>query len=127
HELLEALVSASAFDHDAAVRRSPDDGPDDQRLTGERPEAIPDRRLERVAELVASGPSFDVDQLVAIDSSQHNPIRPTATASPAAEGDGGDVCATGLELLPDRLSGQKLMPLWSKPRLMDARGLAPGG
>ena len=61
HELLEALVTTSPFDHDAAVPRSPDDGPDDQRLTGKRPEPIPDRRLERVAEFVASGPPLDVD------------------------------------------------------------------
>ena len=67
HELLEALLTASPFDHDAAVCRRPYDRPDDQRLTGERPEAIPDRRLERVAELIASGPPLDVDQLVALE------------------------------------------------------------
>ena len=80
HELLEALVTASPFDHDAAVCRRPDDGPGDQRLTGERSEPIPDRRLERVAELVASGPSLDVDQLVAIDSTQHDPVDASAAA-----------------------------------------------
>ena len=76
----------SPFDHDAAVSHSPDDGPDDQRLTGERSESIPDRRLERVAELVASGPPLDVDQLIAIESTEHDAVRATAAAGPAAEG-----------------------------------------
>jgi hypothetical protein len=88
HELLEALVTVSPFDHDAAVCRCPDDRPGDQRLTGERPESIPDRRLERVAELVASGPPFDVDQLVAIESTEHDAVCATAAASPTAERDG---------------------------------------
>ena len=90
HELLEAFVTASPFDHDAAICRRPDDCPGDQRLTGERPEPIPDRRLERVAELVASAPPLDVDQLVAIESTQHDPVGAPATAGPTAETDGGD-------------------------------------
>jgi hypothetical protein len=76
---------------------------------GERPEPIPDRRLERVAELVASGPSLDVDQLVAIGSTQHDPVRATASTSPTVEGDGGNRCAARLELLPDRLAAQELV------------------
>ena len=126
HELLESLVTASPLDHDPPVCRRPDDGPGDHRLTGKRSEPIPDRRLERVAELVASGPPLDVDQLVAIESTEHDPVGATATASPAAEGDGGDRRATGLELLPDRLGAQELVPPGPEPRLMDARGLAPG-
>jgi hypothetical protein len=126
HELLEALVTTSPFDQDAAVPHRPDDGPDDQRLTGERPEPMPDRRLERVAELVASGPPLDVDQLVAIDSTEHDAVRATAAASPAAEGDGGNRRAECLECLPDRLAAQELAPAGAEPRLMDARGLAPG-
>jgi predicted enzyme related to lactoylglutathione lyase len=126
HELLEALVAAPAFDHDAAVRRRPDDGPGDQGLPGEGPEAVPDGRLERVAKLVASSPPLDVDQLVAIEPTQHDPVRPTTAASPAAEGDGGDGRSARLELLPDRLSAQELMPYGPKPRSMDARRLAPG-
>jgi hypothetical protein len=59
-EILEALVTASPFD-DAAVCRRPYDHPGDQRLTGERAEPVPDRRLERVVELVACGPPLDVE------------------------------------------------------------------
>jgi hypothetical protein len=126
HELLEALVTTWPFDHDAAVPRDPDDGPDDQRLTGERPEPIPDRRLERVAELVASGPPLDVAQLVAIDSTQHNPVGAAAAASPTAERDGGDRGAARLELLPNRLAAQELVSAGPQPRLVDARCLASG-
>ena len=61
HELLEALVTALPLDHDAAICRRPDDRAGDQRLTGERPEPIPDRRLERVAQLIVPGPALDVD------------------------------------------------------------------
>jgi hypothetical protein len=101
--------SASSFYYDAAVRRYPDDGPDDQRLTGKRPEPIPDRRLERVAELVASDPPLDVNQLIAIESTQHDPVSATAAASPATEEDGGNRRAARLELLPDRLAAQELV------------------
>jgi hypothetical protein len=126
HELLEALFTASSFDHDAAVCRRPDDGPGDRRLTCERPEPIPDRSLEREAELVASAPPLDVDQLVAIESTQHDPVGAPATAGPTAEGDGGDGRTAGLELLPNRLVAQELVPAGAEPRLVDARGLAPG-
>lgn len=74
HELLEALLTASPFNYDASVCRRPYDGPDDQRLTRERPEAVPYRRLEGVAELIAPAPPLDVDQLVALDSTQEDPL-----------------------------------------------------
>jgi hypothetical protein len=38
HELLEALLTASPLDCDATVCRRPYDRPDDQLLTGERPD-----------------------------------------------------------------------------------------
>jgi len=127
HELLEAFVTASPLDHDAAICGRPDDCPGDERSTGEGPEPIPDGGLERVAELVASRPSLDVDQFVTIESSQHDPVGPAATASAAAERDGGDRGAAGLELLPDRFAAQKLAPAGAEPRHMRSRGLAPGG
>ena len=75
-------------------------------LTGEGPEAVPDGRLERVAQLVVSGPPLEVDHLVAIEPTQHDPVRATTAASPAAERDRGGRRAARLELLPDRLVAQ---------------------
>ena len=37
------------------------------------PEAILDRRLERLAELVATGPALDVDELFLVGAAQHEP------------------------------------------------------
>ena len=110
HELVEAFLTLSPLDYDAAVCRRPYDRPGDQRLTGKRAEPIPDGRLERVAELVASDPSLDVDQLIAIDLAQHDPLRATAAASPDAQRDRGNRCAERLKLLPDRFFGQELSP-----------------
>jgi hypothetical protein len=112
HELLESFVAASPFDYDSAVRCRPYDRPGDQGLTGKRAEPIPDGCFERVAErggepiqlapgLVASGPSLDVDQLVAIESTQHDPVGAPAAAGWAAERDRGNRRAARLELLPD--------------------------
>ena len=76
--------------------------------------------------LVASGPSLDVNQLVAIESTQHDSLPATAAASPAGERDRGNRRAARLELLPDRLVAQELVAAGPKPRLMDGRDLAPG-
>jgi hypothetical protein len=129
HELLEALVTASPLDDDAAACRRPYDGPGDQRLTGKRSEPIPDGRLERVAKLVASGPALDVDKLVAIESAQHDPLGATAATGSAAERHGGDRRAARLELLPDRLAAQELAPGGcARPRVRKGCGTArPGG
>ena len=67
-----------------------------------------------------------VDQLIAIGSTQHDPLRAAATASPAAERDSGNRRAARLELPPDLLAAQELVPPGPEPRQMDARGLAPG-
>ena len=75
HELLEALSAALALDDDAAIGCSSIRPAGDLRLPGERSEAIPDRRLERVAQLVAPGPALDVDHLV--PSSRSTTMRST--------------------------------------------------
>ena len=53
-----------------AVWRGPYDRSGDRRLTGERPESIPDWRFERVAQLVAYGPSLDIEQRVVTEPTQ---------------------------------------------------------
>ena len=54
------------------------------RLGGERPEAVPDGRFECVAELVASRPSLDGDELVAIGSAQDDSVDAAASDGPSA-------------------------------------------
>jgi hypothetical protein len=75
------------------------------RRAGPRAELQPDGRVERVAELVASAPRLDADRFVAIDSTQHDSVRPTATASPATERNetAAIVAPRDFEFLPDRL------------------------
>ncbi len=103
HDLLEAVLAAPAFDHDAPIDAGPDHGAGDLRLSGERPEPIPDRRLECVAELVASGSPLDVDQLVAVQAAQNDPVDTAAPPGAAAERHHRDGGAALLELIPDRL------------------------
>jgi hypothetical protein len=67
-----------------------------------------------------------IDQLVAIESTQNDPVPPTAAAAAAAEGDGGDRHPARLELPPDRLVAQELARSRPKSRLVDARRLAVG-
>jgi hypothetical protein len=105
-------VTASALDNDndAPVNARPRGGPGDLRLPGERPEAIPHPRFERLTELVTTRPPLHLDQLVAIESAQQDPVEATASAGAAAERNGRDRRAARLELLPDLLSGQELPP-----------------
>jgi len=97
--------------------------PGDLRLSGERTEPIPDRRVERMAELVASGPPLDIDQLVAIKTAQHDPVGATSPPGAAAERNHSDGGAALLELVPDRGRRQELPPAWAEPRLVCARRL----
>ena len=127
HELVEAFLTASPLDHDAAVCRRPYVRPGDQRLTGKRPEPIPDRRFECVAELVTS-----IHRSTATSSSPSVRLSTilssaTASASSAAERDRGDRRAAPLKLLPDGLFGHELVPSGPEPRLMRLPGLAFGG
>ena len=119
HELLEVLLTASSFNHDASVCRCPYDSPDDQRLTHERPEAVPYRRLEGVAELIAPGPPLDVDQLVALDSTQEDPLDAPAAADAAAERHRGDRRATPFELGPYVVARKQLVSTRAESRLVD--------
>ena len=112
HELLEALVPASTFDHDTPIRCCPRHGSRDLWLAGERAEAIPDWRLECVAELVATGPTLDIDQLLAVESTQNDPVDVTTSARATAEWNGCDRRAPSLELLPHRIAAEELPLRW---------------
>jgi len=114
HELLER---ASPRRPSITTRRSAvvhTTVPGNPRLAGERAEPIPYRRLERVAQLLVSGPPLDVDELVAVQAAQHGPVDPAAAPGAAAErnhGDGG--AAPRRELIPDRRPRQELQPAWA--------------
>ena len=83
HGFLEPLIAASTFDHDAPVDRRPHDRSGYLGLTRERSEPIPDRRRERVTELVVTGPRAEVDRLLAFEPAQREPsIRPPRPARP---------------------------------------------
>ena len=98
------LIPATSRDDDAPICGCPHHRAGDLRLAGERPEAIPDRRLERVAELVATGPTFGVDDPVSVNAAEHDPVDATTPAGAAAKGDDSHNVASPLELLPHRLA-----------------------
>jgi hypothetical protein len=104
HKLLEAFAPASPFDHDAPIRCCPRHSSRDLRLAGEQAEAIPDWRLECVAELVATAPTLDVDQLLAVEPTEHNPVDVTTSPCATAEWNRCDRRAPRLELLPHRVA-----------------------
>ncbi len=62
-DLLEELVTPSALDHHAPICGRPHDGPCDLGWSCEGREAIPNRRLECLADLVTTGRSFGVHRL----------------------------------------------------------------
>jgi hypothetical protein len=99
-KLLEALISAPTDDHHAPICCRPHEGPCDPGLPGEGSEAIPDRPLQRVAELVVTGPSFDVHQFVAVEPVEHDPVDVTTPTGAAAERNRCDRHASRFELLP---------------------------
>jgi hypothetical protein len=113
HKLLKALAPASPFDHDAPIRCCPRHGSQDLRLASERAEAIPDWRLECVAELVATGPTLEVDQLLAVESTQHDPVDAATSARATAEWNRCDRRASRLELLPYPVAAYELAWRWS--------------
>ncbi len=126
-KLLEALMSASADDHHAPIGCRPHDGASDVRLSGDRSEAIPDRRLERIVELVTPTPALDVEQLIALDLTQDDPADTAAAAGAAAERHGRDRRAAPLELGPYVVARDQLVSTRGESRLVDPRCLAAGG
>ena len=106
-------LTAAALEDDAAVGCRPRDDACNLRLSGERSEPIPDRRFERVTELVASGPLLHIDQLVAIESTQHDPVDAPAAA---AERHGCDRRATPLELGPHVVAREQLVAPLLEPQ-----------
>ncbi len=61
--LLEALATTTARDDHGPINRGPRHGRDYAGLTGEQPEAIPQRRRERIREFIMLNPALDIDQL----------------------------------------------------------------
>ena len=124
HSLFEALISSSTLDHHAPICCCPHNGSRDPGLPREGTEAIPNRCFERVAELVTARPPLDIDQRVAIEPTEHDPVDATTPAGAAAEWDRGHRRAPRLEFLPDQLVRHQLVPSGPEPRLMRVRGLA---
>ena len=127
YKLLEPVSAAPALDYDTSIRCRPQDNTPDVRLPGERSEAVPYRRLEGVAELVAPTPAFDIDQLVAVDSAHDDPVDAPASSGAAAERNGGDRRATPLELGPHVVAREQFVSTRPESRLVDPRCLAAGG
>lgn len=121
YKLLEPVSTASALDYDTSIGCRPQDNTPDVRLPGERSEAVPYRRLEGVAELVAPTPAFDIDQLVAVDSAHDDPVDAPALSGAAAERNGRDRRATLVEFGPHVIARQQLVSTWAQSRLVDLR------
>ena len=71
-------------------------------MARERAEAIPDGRLKRVAQLVAAGPSLNVNQLRAISANKSDDPGFATMSGAAPKRHYGRRRATTSELLPDR-------------------------
>ncbi len=127
YKLLEPVSTAPALDYDTSIGCRPQDNTPDVRLPGERSEAVPYRRLEGAAELVAPTPALDIDQLVALDSTQDDPVDTPPAAGAAAERHGGDRRATPLEFGPYVVAREQLVSTRAKSWLVDPRCLAAGG
>ena len=107
-ELLEPPVATPSRDQNAAVLGRPGHLAADLWMPGERAESIPDRRLERVAELVPAGPPLDFDQWLALETQERDRVGATAASSAAPERHDGARSTAALKLLPDRGSPHQL-------------------
>ncbi len=108
--LLEKLATPCAFDQHPPLSSPPRDGPDDQRLAGEGPEALPHRRLKGMGQLVTERALRDVDTLVAVKATDHDRADLAATAGTPAKRNRGDRGAEPSELGPHRLAVQLVAP-----------------
>jgi hypothetical protein len=66
-ELLKRVIAAASPDHGTPVFRGPDHLAPHKRVVGETPEPIPDRSLQRIAELVQRAPALDLDKRLALE------------------------------------------------------------
>ena len=124
HELLELPVAPPTLDQDGVVLGRPGHLAADERMTGEGPEPIPHRRLKRVAQLIPSGPPFNLDQLVARQAQQRDHVRASAAPRLAPERHNGGRRTAPLELLPHRGTPREFKTSLTQTRRMDVRGLA---
>jgi len=125
-ELLKGTLAARTADRDAPVISGPAHLAPHQRMSDEGAEPLPDRRLERMAELVPAGPPLDLDQLLALEAQKRDPVDATADSGPPVKRDDGETRAPALELLPDCRPPDQLPPRRAQARAVHARS-APAG
>ncbi len=84
-EPLKPPLATTTADRNAPVISGPDDLAAHQRMSDECAEPFPDRRLQRMAQLVPPGPPFDIDQLPAVQAKEGDRVRAAAATGPPGE------------------------------------------
>lgn len=122
-ELLKPPLAATTADRNAPVISGPDHLAAHQRMSNKCAEPLPDRRLQRMAQLVPPSPPFDVDQLPAVQAKEGDRVRAAAATGPPGERYDRDRRATAPELLPHSGTPHQLMSPGPEPSGLHLGGL----
>jgi hypothetical protein len=122
--LLKPPATTSSDELNDSAPGPPPDLAVDERVTGERAQARPQRRLQRKAELIARAPALNLDQVVALGPEQDDPPRLATRARATREGHFGDRRSSPVKLLPDVLAVEELRTRWFKSSRMKPRAFA---
>jgi hypothetical protein len=122
----ESFAAALTGDQYAAVSDRPRDGAVDPGMASERRVSVPHGPLECVGQLITTTPSLDVDQPIALGSTESDRSGPSSVASATRERDDRNRRATALKLLPHSLASRQLAPASVQPSRMRSRGHTTG-
>ena len=122
----ESFAAALTDDQCAAVSDRPRDGAADPGMASERRVSVPYGPLECEGQFITTTPSLDVDQPIALETTESDRSGPTSVASATRERDDRNRRATALKLLPHSLASRQLAPASVEPSRMRSRGHTTG-
>jgi hypothetical protein len=112
---LERFATTLTGDEDAAPSEHPCDAAADPWMAGERSVPVPHRPLEPKGQLITTAPPLDVDQPIALETTESAGSGCASPAGATRERNDRDRCTAARELLPHSPASRELAPPGPQP------------